>query len=240
MLTGAPGKYSRQRFDKHSCVVEQCRERTTCSDAALGLGCWAWAIVDVVEHPAAAGGYEAGGLARRRLRVARHHAIRRRRGFAPTEFSAGGHAALANAHDSYRQRTERAKHRMAPRYRIFSRREDLLYAGHYRPVRRPVTECACAPPTPSGCSRASPPNSRSISCTRCLTMSPIDTMPISRPWSTTGTWRNLPVGHALHDAGRPFRSRCRSRPCASSSGSPARRAQPRRARRARARCRVRR
>ena len=25
--------------------------------------------------------------------------------------------------------------------------------------------------------------------------------PTSRPWSTTGKWRNLPVGHALHDAG---------------------------------------
>src|SRR5579863_8824078 len=32
-----------------------------------------------------------------------------------------------------------------------------------------------------------------MSCSRCLTTSPIETIPTRRPCSTTGTWRNLPL-----------------------------------------------
>jgi NTE family protein len=50
----------------------------------------------------------------------------------------------------------------------------------------------------------------SISSTRHFTTSPIEITPTSWPCSTTGRWRNLPVGHPLHDDRDRVGSRCRS------------------------------
>ena len=102
------------------------------------------------------------------------------------------------------------------------------------PVTPPVDSRAL---TPSGCNRAAPSARAPSPRARCLTTSPIDTMPTSWPCSTTGRWRNFPavirsmigdgVGLAAgHDLARHH------------LGQTADRAQPRHARQARARCRA--